>query len=141
MALSLSIKYFAGEFLKGIQKIEQMLDEPTNVTDLFCGKYVSGKVAVDDEIGPVGYIAWSKECPVDREVLRLVVHPEHRRQSIATALIDAVEYKMAPCEAVSLSCPAHCPDVSRTFIANKYEMSGTYKHNGIQYFRFLKWII
>ena len=140
MALSLSIKYITGEHLKAIQKIEQTLDEPCNAQDLLLGKFVTGKVALDDTTGPVGYIAWSKECPVDREVLRLVVHPSYRRTGIASSLLGEIENKIAPVEAVSMNCPVHCPDVSRTLLANRYETSGTFKINGVQHVRFLKWI-
>lgn len=137
--VSFSVRYATENDKESIKKIEQLLNDPVSVDDFFGKEYLRGKVAeADSEV--VGYIFWNTECPWDREIIRLAVHPGYRRKGIATNLIAEIYTGQPLIQGISMNCPIHCPDLSRTMLSNRFELFSKPVIRGIQNIRVIKWV-
>lgn len=140
MTVPFTIRYAVEDDKKPIQSIERALSDPCPVDDLYSSAYLKGKVAEIEGVGVVGYVFWSNECPWDREIVRLAVSPMHRRKGIATNLIAEIYTGQPLIQGVSMDCPIHCPDLSRTMLSNKFEIFSKPIIRGIQHIRVVRWV-
>jgi len=141
--MKLSLQIFKAEYMAGVLQLANKyaaFDGTISETDLVLSKFFpKGFWVAEEDNEVVGFVfGYFKDVPSDvltrwgaskvGEISLLVVHPDHRRRGVGTALLRKVmqEFKRAGADQIILACPAEAMAAKRLYDKLGFEVRAYY---------------